>query len=61
MKNTPVINKIDHLIDTYCDGCFIRTHFRKEKGKAEAHQFCIHQCTVGEEIKKLGNRLRSSK
>lgn len=57
MKNTEIINAIDHLLQTYCDGCFVRTQLRKEKGKTNAHHFCIHKCTVGEEIKQTGKKL----
>ncbi|MFJ8064841.1 zinc-finger domain-containing protein [Psychrobacillus sp. NPDC096426] len=57
MKNTQIINEIDHILQTYCDGCFVRTQLRKEKGKAKAHQFCIRGCTVGEEIKQKGEKL----
>lgn len=59
MKNTQVINEIDHLLQRYCDGCFVRAHLRKEKGKTVAHHFCIYHCTVGEEIKQVGKKLRS--
>ncbi|NCU17254.1 zinc-finger domain-containing protein [Pallidibacillus pasinlerensis] len=41
----------------YCDGCFVARHFRKEKGKRYAHNFCINECTVGLEIQKIGQRL----
>ncbi|MFJ7972532.1 zinc-finger domain-containing protein [Psychrobacillus sp. NPDC096389] len=58
MKNTQIINEIDHILQKYCDGCFVRTQLRKEKGKTVAHQFCIHGCTVGEEIKQKGEKLQ---
>ncbi|MEK4485533.1 zinc-finger domain-containing protein [Psychrobacillus sp. FSL H8-0484] len=61
MKNTHLINEIDYLLETYCDGCFIRTHLRKEKGKTVAHNFCIRQCTIGEEIKQAGTKLQGTK
>ena len=57
MKNSEIINQIDQLVDTYCDGCFVKTTLRKEKGKTIAHDFCIHSCTVGEEIKQIGEKL----
>ncbi|MBR8645832.1 zinc-finger domain-containing protein [[Brevibacterium] frigoritolerans] len=36
---------------------FLRKHFRKEKGRTYAHQFCISECTVGEKLKQLGSEL----
>lgn len=61
MKNAELINKIDNLSDTYCNGCFIRTQLRKESGKTIAYRFCIEQCTVGESIKQIGSKLKGSK
>ncbi|MDI2589022.1 MULTISPECIES: zinc-finger domain-containing protein [unclassified Psychrobacillus] len=58
MKNTQIINEIDLIMQKYCDGCFVRTQLRKDKGKTIAHQFCIHSCTVGEEIKQKGEKLQ---
>lgn len=57
MKNTEIINEIDQLIENYCEGCFVKAELRKEKGKTKAHQFCIKECTVGEEIREAGNKL----
>lgn len=57
MDNNEIIKNIDYLLNTYCNGCFVRTHLRKEKGKTSAHDFCIHFCTVGEEIKRFGDKL----
>jgi len=61
MKNTQLINEIDSLSDTYCNGCFVRKHLRKESGKTIAYKFCIDQCTVGESIKQIGDKLKGSK
>ncbi|MED1673947.1 zinc-finger domain-containing protein [Pallidibacillus thermolactis] len=52
-----LLDDLDTLLKNYCDGCFLARHFRKEKGKRYAHNFCIHECTVGLEIKKIGERL----
>ncbi len=57
MKNSQIINEIDQLLENYCEGCFVKKQLRKEKGKSMAHQFCINECTVGEEIKEAGNKL----
>ncbi|KQL35796.1 zinc-finger domain-containing protein [Psychrobacillus sp. FJAT-21963] len=59
MKNSQIINEIDYLLNTYCEGCFVKTLLRKEKGKTVAHDFCIHSCTVGEEIRQVGEKLNS--
>lgn len=59
MKNFHLVTEIDYLLDTYCEDCFIKSLLRKEKGKSVAHNFCIYTCTVGEEIRELGEKLRS--
>ncbi len=58
MERTKIFEEVDELISTYCEGCFIKAHFRKEKGKAYAHQFCIKKCTVGDKLKELGHLLK---
>ncbi|WP_391209160.1 zinc-finger domain-containing protein [Psychrobacillus sp. L4] len=57
MKNTQIIDEIDYLLTNYCEGCYIKSLFRKEKGKIAAHNFCIHTCTVGEGIREIGEKL----
>ncbi|MBO8177416.1 zinc-finger domain-containing protein [Aeribacillus pallidus] len=57
MKRKEVIAQVDELLTMYCDGCWLKAHFRKEFGKTFAHKFCIQQCTVGEKIKKIGRKL----
>jgi len=57
MKKKQVLEKITELMDTYCVDCLLKKHFRKEYGKTYAHSFCINQCTVGEQIKKIGQKL----
>ena len=54
-----IYEEVDEVISTYCQDCFLQKHFRKEKGKAYAHKFCITQCTVGEKLKQLGQELSS--
>ena len=61
LKNTQLINEIDYLSDTYCDGCFVRKQLRKESGKSIAYRFCIEFRTVGEGIKRIGSNLKGSK
>ncbi|HCX0010837.1 TPA: zinc-finger domain-containing protein, partial [Staphylococcus aureus] len=50
--------KIDNLMNTYCNQCPIKTRLRKLEGKTKAHHFCINECSIGKEIKQLGNELQ---
>ncbi|HBI0820753.1 TPA: zinc-finger domain-containing protein, partial [Staphylococcus aureus] len=34
------------------------TRLRKLEGKTKAHHFCINECSIGKEIKQLGNELQ---
>ena len=45
------IEKIDELMNTYCDKCLLKTHIRKTEGKTQAHHFCISECSIGKQIK----------
>lgn len=57
MDRKEAIEKVGEILDTYCNGCFLVHHHRKEFGKKYAQSFCIHQCTVGSELKKYGKIL----
>lgn len=61
MNKSTVMNEIDELMDTYCEGCFLKSLIRKEQGKKAAHRFCIQQCTVGEQLRFLGSELNKIK
>ncbi|MCU5745513.1 zinc-finger domain-containing protein [Staphylococcus sp. SQ8-PEA] len=52
------LNQIDELMHTYCSDCILKTYIRKNQGKTDAHHFCINKCSVGQEIKQLGNELQ---
>ncbi|BBD90020.1 MULTISPECIES: zinc-finger domain-containing protein [Staphylococcus] len=52
------INKIDRLMNTYCYQCPLKSHNRKTEGKTQAHHFCINECSVGKQIKQIGNELQ---
>ncbi|WP_408606239.1 zinc-finger domain-containing protein [Bacillus thermotolerans] len=52
-----LMEEIEDILHTYCNHCLLKATFRKEKGKAYAHKFCIKQCTVGEQIRKCGEQL----
>ncbi|HWL23996.1 MAG TPA: zinc-finger domain-containing protein [Ureibacillus sp.] len=55
-KNT-VIKDIDEITDTYCNDCPIKRELRGSRGKSGAHRFCIEQCSVGAQLRFLGNEL----
>ncbi|WP_335869643.1 zinc-finger domain-containing protein [Bacillus sp. 2205SS5-2] len=57
MKRKTAIIEADNLMDTYCEGCWLKREFRKEKGKTEAHRFCIGQCTIGAQLQELGKKI----
>ncbi|WP_425383181.1 zinc-finger domain-containing protein [Rossellomorea oryzaecorticis] len=58
MERRQVVDKVDELIDTYCSDCLLKAYFRKEFGKSRAHRFCIEECTVGEQLKYYGDKLK---
>lgn len=41
----------------YCKDCFLFKHHKEDRGRRFAHRFCITDCTVGEKIKRVGDRL----
>ena len=52
-----LLEHLDRLLDTYCDGCFLFQHHKRENGRNYAHRFCIKHCTVGQQLKKIGESL----
>ncbi|WP_075617756.1 zinc-finger domain-containing protein [Paenisporosarcina indica] len=61
MNKLIVIREIDEMLETYCDGCFIKRELKTNGGKAVAHRFCIDHCTVGEQLRFLGIELNKVK
>ncbi|CAM3052969.1 zinc-finger domain-containing protein [Filibacter tadaridae] len=57
MEKTNIMNDINEVLDTYCEGCFLKTQLARDNGKTIAHNFCIRTCTVGEQLKFLGNEM----
>jgi hypothetical protein len=57
LKRHDLVEKIDLLTVTYCEGCFLYKHLKQESGRRQAHRFCISQCTVGQKIQECGNNL----
>ncbi|WP_033542449.1 zinc-finger domain-containing protein [Planococcus sp. CAU13] len=60
MNKLSIMNEIDEMLDTYCDGCFVRSQIRKDDGKTAAHRFCISNCTIGTQLQFLGNELNKT-
>ncbi|WP_409298181.1 zinc-finger domain-containing protein [Peribacillus sp. SCS-26] len=58
MTRKDICSEVDTMLEDYCKDCFLKAHHRKEKGRTFAHKFCISQCTVGEKLKELGDRLK---
>ena len=40
-----------------CSGCFLYTLHKQECGRTNAHSYCLSACTVGEQLKQLGEKL----
>jgi hypothetical protein len=57
MDKLTVMNEINEVLDTYCEGCFVKRQQVKDIGKTAAHQFCIRTCTIGEQLQFLGNEM----
>jgi hypothetical protein len=58
MSRKELYSEVEEILQNECKGCFVYQHFKKEKGKRAAHKFCISQCTVGEKLRNVGNKLR---
>ncbi|MBF1992191.1 zinc-finger domain-containing protein [Staphylococcus schleiferi] len=52
------IAEIDQLSQQYCEQCLVKSYIRKVKGKTQAHHFCINECSIGKQIRQLGNELQ---
>lgn len=57
MNRKEVLEEVEELMAIYCDGCFLHKYHCQEKGRRFAHRFYIRQCTVGEKIKTIGQKL----
>lgn len=58
MDRKQVFAEVGGLLDTYCQDCFLKAHFRKENGKKYALSFCINKCTIGQKLKEYGSNLK---
>ena len=52
------IQHIDQLMNIYCHQCPLKSTIEKLTVKTQAHHFCINECTVGKQIKQIGNELQ---
>ncbi len=57
MNKMIIMKEIDGILDTYCDGCFLKKQLSKDKGKSGSHKFCITTCTIGERLQFLGQKM----
>ncbi|MDZ5473176.1 zinc-finger domain-containing protein [Bacillus sp. 31A1R] len=60
MDRKQILSEVEEMMSSYCKGCFVYKHYKNEKGRRFAHRFCINECTVGEQIKKYGEKLSLS-
>ena len=60
MNRKKIYEELEEML-SYCEGCFLQKHFRKQNGRTFAHQFCLSQCTVGEKLKQLGKQFSNLK
>ncbi len=56
--NLEVLDKINALEQKYCQGCLLKELNRSEGTRTAAHNFCIHECSVGITIRSHGNKLQ---
>lgn len=56
--NTKVLDKINNLEEKYCRDCILKILNRQQGSKTTAHNFCIHECSVGKQIRAHGNNLQ---
>lgn len=52
-----IMNEIDEVMDRYCHGCLLKQALNTERGKTAAHRFCISECTIGDQLRFLGNEM----
>ncbi|PID00516.1 MULTISPECIES: zinc-finger domain-containing protein [unclassified Sporosarcina] len=57
MDKVVVMKEINQLLDIYCEGCYVKKQLTSERGKTGAHQFCISDCTVGDQLQFLGREI----
>lgn len=56
-----LLQQVEQTLDTYCSGCFLYHTHKKEFSRAYAHQFCLSSCTIGEQLRVIGEKLTIEK
>lgn len=51
------MEEIDEVMDYYCECCLVKKALNRERGKTAAHRFCIQDCTIGDQLRFLGNEM----
>lgn len=57
LSRVAIMSGIDEIMDRYCRGCLVKETLNKERGKTAAHRFCIRECTIGDQLRFLGNEM----
>jgi hypothetical protein len=57
LNKVAIMKDMNELQDMYCSDCLVIRDLRQTRGKTKAHQFCIENCTVGEQLQFLGEEL----
>lgn len=57
MNKQVIVEEIDEIVDEYCQHCLVRKALREEKGRTNAHRFCITSCSIGKKIRFLGQEM----
>lgn len=57
MDRKQIVMEVGGLLDKYCNGCFLKKHYKDSFSKNYAQKFCITKCTVGEQIRNYGELL----
>lgn len=57
IKRESIIEEIDELTDRYCESCLVKKTLVRERGKTSAHRFCIQECTIGDQLRFLGEEM----
>lgn len=57
MNKKQVIKEVHDLVQEYCEDCFLYKHLRETHSRNVAQKFCIKECSVGEKLQELGDKL----
>ncbi len=57
INRVEIMGEIDEIMDKYCNDCLLKKALNQERGKTAAHRFCISECTIGDQLRFLGNEM----